>query len=89
MIAPVNLAMQVFFPLLSNRLRVKKAFSFQSRFIDQVFGPIAKRSAQPVADRNTESNFRSFEQFAGNVPGQDVSQDSFSAASLNFERVGQ
>src|SRR5438128_313096 len=76
-------------PFSADWSRIEKALSFETIFVEQVYGPIAQRSFQPIADGHTESDLGSLEQIARDIFRQDIAQDPFSGSLLDLKFVRQ
>src|SRR5690348_11116791 len=57
-ILPVAAALEMLLPVPANHIVVQQCGVSQTVFIQQRFGPVAQWTAQPFAQRNTESHFR-------------------------------
>src|SRR6476620_2934618 len=64
---PVAAAGQMLGPAFANGNRVEEAFLPQTLFVEQRFGPVFERTAQPAVERQPEAHLATLDQLARNV----------------------
>ncbi len=67
----------MFFPDRTAHIASQVTLRLQCRLIQQVLRPFAERTAQPLRERNPESNLGPFEEVAGYMAGEHLAQDPF------------
>src|SRR5260221_14309967 len=87
LIVPIALAGKVLLPLLPDRADGKEAVASQTIGRQQVFRPLAERSAQPLIDRDPKSHLWPLHQLGRDMPEQNLPQDPllFSIADLEAQ----
>ena len=71
-------------PFLADWLRIEVTLLLQSSLIQQSFGPLAQRAAQPGINRHAESHFGTFDQFSGNVTIKHLTKDPLTLSPPDF-----
>src|SRR5205085_12120144 len=81
-------APKVRFPSSPDRLRAEITLARQAPLIEQRFRPVAQRAPEPFADWHAKTHLRALDQFARDMPLEDLPEDPLRLAlpDLVFER---
>ena len=75
---------EMFIPILPHYLGIEPAAVVKIGFTQEIFSPIAHRSAQPITYRNAEARLWSFKQFLRHITFQYTAQWCLTHAELNL-----
>src|SRR6516165_1010118 len=84
-VRPVAATAHMLQPLLAYWSGVQKALASQARFIQQRFGPVPQRSAQPAVDGNAETHLRPIGEGRWHIAAQQLFQQPFSATVMHAQ----
>ena len=87
--APVTPFAQVLAPGVAHKPRIEVTLTRKPGLIEQVFRPIAQRSAKPLAYRDREARFRPLNQLARHIAVQHLPQRPFGLAVWNSMSSGR
>ena len=86
---PVALAGQVLVPFLAHRGRLEDAFLAQARFVQQAFGPVTQRTAQPGVDGHRKALLGPLDELTRHVLVQHLPQQPLALAVAQLQRLRQ
>src|SRR2546430_5178311 len=86
---PIALAGKVLGPPLSQCFRLEKSLLTQTRFAEEVLGPVAQRAAQPFRDWRRKTFFGTLHESRRNVLMQNSPQQPFALIPPLFKRSGK
>src|SRR6478735_3106663 len=82
---PVTPAAEMLEPALANRCRAQESAAPQCSLAQQVFRPLAQRSAQPCIHWHGESCFWPLDEMARHVPIKNLAQDPLGLSVTQLE----
>src|SRR5690606_37851741 len=86
---PVRDARAMLAPQFGDGCGLQQSLAFKTPGVEQVIGPVAQRTAQPLVDRYTKALLRPLDQLAGHMPVQHLAQRPLGLAVADLVVRGQ